>query len=62
MRKIFDSFDSNEDFALYAQEHYLPLLEKLSNPPFEWTAEDVNLLGFLYQDLSDLCNKFLENY
>jgi hypothetical protein len=60
MKKIFDSFDSNVDFAYYAEQHYLPLLERLSdlNNPYGLDEKDRRLLAFLCEDLGDLCNKF----
>lgn len=48
------NFDSLEDFAFYAEAHYLPLLTRLSDNE-SLTEADRKLSGFLFDDLKSLC-------
>ena len=50
------NFGSLEDFASYAEAHYLPLLDRLSEPGAEISRDDGRLLALLRGDLASFVN------
>lgn len=50
------NFGSLEDFASYAEAHYLPLLDRLSEPGAEISEYDGRLLALLHGDLASFVN------
>ena len=54
------NFATIQDFVGYAEAHYLPLLDKLSEKNSVITDEDRNLLAFLHSDLTSFVNNYNE--
>lgn len=54
------NFTTIQDFVWYAEAHYLPLLDKLSEKNSVITDEDRNLLAFLHSDLTSFVNNYNE--
>ena len=54
------NFATIKDFVRYAEAHYLPLLDKLSEKNSVITDEDRNLLAFLHSDLTSFVNNYNE--
>ena len=50
------NFASLEEFASYAEQFYLPLLDRLSEPGAEISENDGRLLAFLHDDLVSFVN------
>lgn len=53
-----NGFDSLEDFASYAEYHYLPLLDRLSDKYSSISDDDRRFLAFIHDDLVSFVNNF----
>lgn len=53
-----NQFDSFQDFLWYAEQHYLPLLDKVSHNDYELTMDDKRLFGFLYDDMKSMIDSY----
>lgn len=56
MDKVFDNFGSYDGWLSYAEAHYLPLLDRLSESSSALTDDDRRLLGFLHDDIIQMIN------
>ena len=54
----FNGFDNFEQFAYYAEAHYLPMLDRLSESSSELTDDDRKLLAFLHGDITGMVNGY----
>lgn len=52
------NFDTIQDFVWYAEAHYLPLLDRLSEKDSVISNEDRHLLAFLHSDLTSFVNNY----
>lgn len=52
------NFDTIQDFVWYAEEHYLPLLDRLSERNAVINGNDRRLLAFLHDDLTSFVNNY----
>ena len=53
-----DNFDDIQDFVWYVKEHYLPLLDELSEKESVMTDEDRQLLACIHSDLTSFVNNY----
>ena len=53
-----NNFDTIQDFMSYAEAHYLPLLDRLSEKNAVVTEEDRRLLSFLHDDMTSMVNNY----
>ena len=53
-----NNFDTIQDFMIYAEVHYLPLLDRLSEKNAVITEEDRHLLSFLHDDMTSMVNNY----
>ena len=53
-----NNFDTIQDFMSYAEAHYLPLLDRLSEKNAVITEEDRRLLSFLHDDMTSMVNNY----
>ena len=51
------SYGDLVNFKGYIERHYLPMLDRLSEPGTELKSEDRQLLGFLHTDLTEIINE-----
>lgn len=56
VKSSFAGFDDFDSFASYAEAHYLPILDKVSEEGYQITRDDARLLSFLHDDLVSLVN------
>jgi hypothetical protein len=56
VKSSFAGFDDFDSFVSYAERHYLPLLDKVSEEGYQITREDARLLAFLHDDIVSLVN------
>lgn len=54
----FNGFENFEQFVYYAEAHYLPLLDRLSESGSVLTDDDRRLLGFLHDDITGMVNEY----
>ena len=52
------NFDTIQDFVWYAEAHYLPLLDRLSEKDSIMSNEDRHLLAFLHSNLTSFVNNY----
>lgn len=53
-----NNFDTIQDFMYYAETHYLPLLDRLSEKNAVMTEEERVLLSFLHDDMTSMVNNY----
>ena len=56
----FNGFENFEQFVFYAEAHYLPMLDRLSERGSVLTDDDRRLLGFLHNDITGMVNEYDE--
>lgn len=53
-----NNFDTIQDFMYYAEAHYLPLLDRLSEKNAVMTEEERVLLSYLHDDMTSMVNNY----
>ena len=53
-----NNFNTIQDFMYYAEVHYLPLLDRLSEKNTVMTEEERVLLSFLHDDMTSMVNNY----
>lgn len=56
IKQSFAGFDDFDSFVSYAEAHYLPLLDKVSEEGYTISRDDARVLSFLHDDIVSLVN------